>query len=128
VDDPADPPRLVYSEGLLGRSSRDGYVRLYTTRVLDEYYDFPEECVRGVFALPREERRPYGATAIWIEPAKAVNNTIYRRQQDVPEEPVAPGVLARDWQAAIRGPAPQPGERRPPGGGWPGGSGPLYPP
>ena len=79
VDDPDHVPDVYLVQGLLGRSDRDGYVRLYlpadgppgSTRFLDKWIDIDEHIVRSVLALAPEPAVPSGWNAVWIDATAA---------------------------------------------------------
>jgi len=53
---PSEPPPSVrVLEGLLGNSDREGYLRLYSTRELDDYAEFREEAVEHSEKIPSDQ-------------------------------------------------------------------------
>jgi len=100
VEDVANPPKLLYGEGLIGQSSRRDYIRFYTNRTLEEYYDLPCPSVRHVARLPRG-KRPFRADAIWVDPKKLGNSPAIYRQGDS-QTPLDAGALAKTFGAALQ--------------------------
>jgi hypothetical protein len=98
VEDVANPPELLYAEGLIGQSNRRDYIRFYTTRTLEEYYDLPCPSVRHVVRLPRGER-PFRADAIWVDPKRLGNSPAVYRLGDV-QKPLDADGLAQTLGAA----------------------------
>src|ERR1700736_1812143 len=65
VPDPATPPDVILLAGLLGRSDRTGYVRLYLTPLLNEYVEISEKDVLHHQKIP-PALNPLGGTLVWI--------------------------------------------------------------
>ncbi len=76
VPDPARLPAVGGQtiRGFLGRSSRDGYWRLYQTPQLDDYLEFSEEDVIHTQPLPTD-REPLGGTMVWLSADAKVQRT-----------------------------------------------------
>ncbi|MQA28219.1 MAG: hypothetical protein GEU82_00060 [Luteitalea sp.] len=74
VPDPAAPPKLKVLIGLLGRSSREGYWRLYTTAYLNDYFEFPGDQVRHHQRLATNQS-PLGGTVVWVSAEAEVLRT-----------------------------------------------------
>jgi hypothetical protein len=78
VPDPSEPaiPAIVLT-GLLGRSARDGYWRLYFTAELDEYTEFREEDVIHHEPMGQEHPPFVGleSTKLWVKRDAEVMNT-----------------------------------------------------
>jgi len=74
VPDPAEPAKLKVLIGLLGRSAREGYWRLYVTAYLDEYFEFHG---REVCHHQRLEpnQSPLGGTIIWVRATAEILRT-----------------------------------------------------
>ena len=69
VPDPSQPPPPnVALEGLLGRSIREGYWRLYFSSGLERYAEFKEEDVLHSEKIPQEQLPFAGlqATKVWV--------------------------------------------------------------
>src|SRR5829696_1386386 len=69
VPDPSQPPPpKVALEGLLGRSIREGYWRLYFSSDLERYAEFKEEDVLHSEKIPQEQLPFAGlqATKVWL--------------------------------------------------------------
>ena len=66
VPDPSQVPDARMLFGFLGKSSREGYWRLYLTPELNEYVEFQEEDVLHTqsFATPEN---PLGGKAVWVK-------------------------------------------------------------
>ncbi len=45
VNDPATVPEMILLNGFTGKSSLDGYTRLYLNAVLNEFYDIPNGAI-----------------------------------------------------------------------------------
>jgi hypothetical protein len=95
VEDVANPPRLLYAAGLIGRSSLRGYIRFYTERTLQEFYDLPGQSVRQVARLPRG-KRPFRADAIWVDPEKLGDSPAIYRKRDT-QKPLNAADLPKNW-------------------------------
>jgi hypothetical protein len=70
VPDPSRPPTPTVSLlGLLGRSTKEGYWRLYFSTELNRYAEFKEEDVLHSVKVPRELPPFLGmeATRVWIK-------------------------------------------------------------
>ena len=65
VPDPAAPPDVIVLVGFLGKSSRAGYVRLYLTPKLNDYFEIPEKDVILTQSLATE-LNPLGGTIVWV--------------------------------------------------------------
>jgi hypothetical protein len=68
LPDPAQPPaETTVLQGLLGRSDREGYWRLYFSTALNQYVEFRAEDVLYSEAIPKEES-PLGVEAVrlWL--------------------------------------------------------------
>lgn len=86
VPDPSQPPpRTIVLEGLLGRSPKEGYWRLYFNEELSSYAEFKEEDVRHQESIPREHYPLPGleANKVWLDADAQVDftNTESRRMQ-----------------------------------------------
>lgn len=64
MPDPSQPSNAVALVGWLGKSTRDGYRRLYFTPDLDEYVEFREEDVVQSQSLGAEQTE--GSTIVWV--------------------------------------------------------------
>ena len=65
VPDPAAPPDVIVLVGFLGKSSRAGYVRLYITPKLNDYFEIREKDVVLTQSLATE-LNPLGGTVVWV--------------------------------------------------------------
>src|SRR2546430_3755462 len=66
VSDPAAPPDTIRLVGFLGKSSRDGYWRLYLTSQLNEYVECHEDDIVHTQSLATEQN-PLAGTMAWIK-------------------------------------------------------------
>ena len=70
VPDPSQPPTTTVSlTGLLGRSAKEGYWRLYFSSTLERYAEFKEEDVLHSVKIPRLLDPPFAglqATTVWL--------------------------------------------------------------
>jgi hypothetical protein len=69
VPDPSQPPTTTVSlTGLLGRSAKEGYWRLYFSSTLERYAEFKEEDVLHSVKIPQEQPPFAGleATRVWL--------------------------------------------------------------
>jgi hypothetical protein len=78
VPDPSQsPPPTVVLTGLLGRSAKEGYWRLYFSSTLERYAEVKEEDVLHSEKIP-QERSPFagiGATRVWIKRSAQIEYT-----------------------------------------------------
>src|SRR5215471_11282505 len=66
IPDPADHQPTIQLTGWLGKSSKEGFWRLYLTPQLNEYVQFAETAVLHSQPIP-EEQSPLGGTVVWLE-------------------------------------------------------------
>ena len=71
--DPSQGPNAVALTGWLGKSTRDGYWRLYFTPQLDEYVEFKEEDVLRSQSLGSEQTE--GRTTLWVKRGASLEHT-----------------------------------------------------
>jgi hypothetical protein len=74
VPDPGQLEPLTLLFGYLGRSSREGYWRLYLTARLNEYVEFSEDDVRHTMPLSPEESS-LGGTRVWVKQGTRLQHT-----------------------------------------------------
>jgi hypothetical protein len=78
VPDPSQPPTPTVSLlGLLGRSAKEGYWRLYFSSKLNRYAEFKEEDVLHSVKVPRAQPPFLGmeATRVWLKAEAEVEYT-----------------------------------------------------
>jgi hypothetical protein len=78
VPDPSQPPTpTVALAGLLGRSAKEGYWRLYFSSSLKRYVEFKEEDVLHSVKIPKEQPPFAGleATRVWLKREAEVEYT-----------------------------------------------------
>src|SRR3712207_227781 len=78
VPDPSQPPPpTVTLAGLLGRSAKEGYWRLYFSSALEHYAEFKGEDVLGSVKIPKEQSPFAGleATRVWLKREAEVEYT-----------------------------------------------------
>jgi hypothetical protein len=78
VPDPSQPPTPTVSLlGLLGRSAKEGYWRLYFSSKLNRYAEFKEEDVLHSVKAPRAQPPFLGmeATRVWLKAEAEVEYT-----------------------------------------------------
>jgi hypothetical protein len=90
VSDPTNVPDTRMLMGLIGRSSKDGYVRLYLTTELKDYVEVRDSDVLLTKSLQTPEN-PLGGSAIWVD-ANA-NVEVTRRARKVSEEDFLTGEI-----------------------------------
>ena len=66
VPDPSQVPDARMLFGFLGKSSREGYRRLYLTPELNEYVEFQEEDVLHTLSFATPEN-PLGGKVVWVK-------------------------------------------------------------
>jgi nucleoid-associated protein YgaU len=119
VPDPSQPPpRTIVLEGLLGRSPKEGYWRLYFNEELSNYAEFREEDLRHHESIPREHYPLPGleANKVWLDADAQVDftNTESRRMQaeflrgDIAEGSLMGAGMAGAVAAGGGGPLPGP--------------------
>ena len=80
VPDPATPPDAMVLSGLVGRSTKAGYWRLYLTPQLNDYVEFSEKDVLHHQQFP-PALSPLGGTLIWIKGDAKLQHTQTTIQQ-----------------------------------------------
>jgi hypothetical protein len=112
-DSSQPPPPTVALEGLLGRSIREGYWRLYFSSGLERYAEFKEEDVLHSEKIPQEQLPFAGlqATKVWLRHDAEVEyaRTESRRMQaEFLQGGLAAGRsgLARSGAQVLPGPTP----------------------
>ena len=81
VADPANPPRVVTFVGLLGRSHRDGYRRLYLDEGLRDWFEVAESDILHLDRGDDSDQGSVTGTILWVD---QYTNLDRRRTQ--PEE------------------------------------------
>ena len=66
VPDPSNPPDVVIYSGYLGKSTRDGYWRLYLNATMDNYIEVAETDISYSESLESREN-PLGGTILWVK-------------------------------------------------------------
>jgi hypothetical protein len=66
VTDPANVPAMVVLSGFLGKSSLEGYQRLYLNIALSEYYEIPSSSILHSMKHPLTSS-PLGETTLWAK-------------------------------------------------------------
>lgn len=66
IGDPSQIPEMVLLNGYMGKSSLDGYSRLYLNAVCSEYYEIPGDAVLHSMKLPAASS-PLGASCVWVK-------------------------------------------------------------
>jgi hypothetical protein len=66
VADASAPPDVGCLPGLLGKSSREGYVRLYMDLTFSEFVEIPRSDIVHTESLPKAESRITAQTIVWI--------------------------------------------------------------
>jgi hypothetical protein len=74
VVDPENPPKLKVLIGLLGRSAREGYWRIYVTAYLNDYFEFREDEICHHQRL-ESDQSPLGGTIVWVNAAAEISRT-----------------------------------------------------
>jgi hypothetical protein len=74
VPDPAQPQTLAVLSGLLGRSPRSGYWRLYLTAAFDEFAEVREEDIVHSQSLTPAQSA-LGRTIVWVRSGASVQHT-----------------------------------------------------
>jgi hypothetical protein len=74
VTDPANVPNMSLRLGIIGKSHREGHVRLYTTPQLDQFLDVREEDIVHSEQLASQSN-VFQGTALWIKPEAVVTTT-----------------------------------------------------
>ena len=118
VPDPSQPPTPTVSlTGLLGRSAKEGYWRLYFSSGLKRYVEFKEEDVLHSVKIPRLLDPPFAgmeATRVWLRHDAEVEYTRTESRR-VQAEVLQGGLTARmpidpppDSLAVLRSPIDPP--------------------
>jgi hypothetical protein len=110
VSDPNNPPDALLLTGYLGKSSDQGYIRLYLDEELSDYVELPESGVLYAQEMSKEDS-PLGGSYVWIQ-----------RNAQVIQGPVGPnrmtasflsGRIQRQQLVAAQPPAAPPGPALP---------------
>jgi len=109
VPDASQVPDVQVLAGFLGKSTREGYWRLYLTITLNEYVEFAEEDVVHSHAFESDESL-LGGTAVWIRRGANLQHTqsVSREAQaDFLQGAITASALGRPGTSgrARRGPA-----------------------
>lgn len=67
VTDPNNIPDMILLNGFEGKSSLEGYTRLYLNAVLNEYYEIPLEAVLHSIAGMASQATPLPTTYLWLK-------------------------------------------------------------
>jgi hypothetical protein len=98
VPDPAQVPEARMLLGMLGRSSREGFLRLYLTTELKDYVEIDDSEVLLTRSLMTPEN-PLGGTAVWVR--ADANIEVTRRASEDSEEAFLTGeITARFFSLA----------------------------
>jgi len=117
VSDPNNPPDALLLTGYLGKSSEQGYIRLYLDEELSDYVEIPEDAILHTQELLQDDS-PLGGSYLWIQ-----------RNAQVIHGPVGPnrmtasflsGRIQRQQLVAAQPPAVPPGPALPVTVGGPG--------
>jgi hypothetical protein len=103
IHDPTQPaPPFGVFEGLLGKSPRRGYWRLYLDIELTRYLEFKEEDVLASATIPKKQSRlGLEGTKLWLKRDATITHTITKQKKveeffEVPESSIMPfGRIAR---------------------------------
>jgi len=66
VPDPNSPKRFVLESGYLGKSTREGFWRLYLNSEMNAFQEFAEKDIIHTQSLETADN-PMGGTAVWIK-------------------------------------------------------------
>ena len=107
VPDPTQPaPPMKAFEGLLGKSGREGYWRLYLSRELNDYIEVKEEDVLNGVSIPQElSLLRVEATRVWLRRGAeiAYTHTQSGRAEEVSAYlTIEPGIRQRKDERACR--------------------------
>ena len=72
VPDPNVLPDVVVMTGYIGRSLRDGFIRLYLSPQLDSYREIPTAGIVHQHELDHEYA-PFGGSALWVKAGAQVS-------------------------------------------------------
>lgn len=110
VPDPSQPPPpTVVLEGLLGRSAREGYWRLYFSRELDHYAEFGAEDVLFSEKVPEEQPPLVGLEATRVGLRRDAQIEYTRVESRRVQAEFLGGAIAGGFRAAgTLPPGPQP--------------------
>lgn len=67
VTDPGNIPEMILLNGFEGKSSLEGYTRLYLNAVLNEYYEIPADAVLHSVAGVASSGNPLATTFMWVK-------------------------------------------------------------
>jgi hypothetical protein len=102
IHDPTQPsPPFAVFEGLLGKSPRGGYWRLYLDSECTRSLEFKEEDVLASETIPKEQSQlGLEGTKLWLKRDAAIAHTITQQKKageffEVPES----SIMAFEWMA-----------------------------
>lgn len=118
VPDPSKIQGMTVLVGLLGKSAREGYWRLYLTMDLNEYVEFSQDDVAHSQPLPKEQSA-LGGTMVWVKKEATLQYTSTVSRQ-VQAEFLQGDIAARflSGGADFMAPAMQGPHAQPMGGSW----------
>ncbi|MFA7241339.1 MAG: hypothetical protein WC091_14605 [Sulfuricellaceae bacterium] len=67
ITDPGNIPDMILLNGFEGKSSMEGYTRLYLNAVLNEYYEIPQEAVLHAVSGIASAAAPLASTYLWLK-------------------------------------------------------------
>lgn len=74
VPDPSQQEAFVVLSGFLGRSSSQGFQRLYTSLQFDVFVEIPEDAIVHRLALTPDQSE-YGGTTVWLRAGTQITFT-----------------------------------------------------
>jgi hypothetical protein len=114
MPDPSKPTSVIPWVGLLGKSSEDGYWRLYLTIELDSYIEFKEEDVLAFDIIPAEQSRlGVEAARVYLKPEARIRHVYMQSWEGYArQERAGVPMAARRGQAGVPMAGPVPGYSR----------------
>lgn len=67
VTNPDQIPDMILLNGFSGKSSLEGYTRLYLNAVLNEYYEIPADCVLHTVVSVASGANPLETSFVWVK-------------------------------------------------------------
>lgn len=67
IQDPDNIPDMILLNGFEGKSSLDGYTRLYLNAVLSEFYEIPQDAILHAADIPVSHANPLSSRFLWVK-------------------------------------------------------------
>lgn len=103
VPDPSQLKHLTRRVGWVGKSTREGFARLYLNLNLNSYLEFRESDVVHVVPLPAEEGRRFGGTALFFERDAELTH-VRTTPQEASSQWLGGDIMRSVWGRGVGGP------------------------